>query len=159
MKLSEIVVADAVVPQLTAVERDEAIGELVDRLVSAGVVAEQDRDEIMREILQRETRSSTGFGKGVAVPHVKHKSITRIASAVGVSPAGIEFNSLDRQPVYSVFLLLSPEDRPDEHLQAMEAIFKNLTKDSFRRALRESSTADELQSVLAGVDDPERPMA
>lgn len=153
MKLSDIVVRDAIVTSLSANQRDAVIEELVDRLVSAGSIAEEVRPILMERILDRERKGSTGFGRGVAVPHVKHESITSMAAAVGLSADGIEFQALDRQPVYSVFLLLSPQDRPEEHLQAMEAIFKNLSKDTFRRFLRQADTVDAVVDLLEEADD------
>jgi len=152
MKLSDIVVDGAIVPDLGSNERDETIRSLVDVLVSAGAATEGVRDELITRLLAREQKGSTGFGRGVAVPHVKHPGIERMSAAVGLSPGGIEFNALDKQPVYSVFLLLSPEDQPEEHLQAMEAIFKSLSKDTFRRFLRQAGSVDEVKTLLVEAD-------
>lgn len=152
MKLTEIVSKGAMVPALKATDRDSAIAELVDALVASGAADKGIRDELVTKVLERERRGSTGFGRGVAVPHVKHKSATRMAAAIGLSVRGIDFNSLDKQPVYSVFLLLSPEDRPEEHLQAMEAIFKNLSKDTFRRLLRQAGSVDDVRALLEEAD-------
>lgn len=152
MKLTEIVVPDAIVPELKSQERDEVIGELVDALLAAGAADKVDRAVLIERLLNRERKGSTGFGRGVAVPHVKHASVKRISAAVGLSRSGVEFTALDKQPVYSVFLLLSPEDRPEEHLQAMEVIFKNLSKDTFRRFLRQATNADEVKTLLEEAD-------
>jgi mannitol/fructose-specific phosphotransferase system IIA component (Ntr-type) len=65
----------------------------------------------------------------------------------------VDFSALDKQPVYSVFLLLSPEDRPEDHLQAMEAIFKNLSKDTFRRFLRQAQTEKDVRTLLEEADN------
>lgn len=153
MKLTQLVPDGAVNPTLKSVERDDAVAELVDLLVAAGAAQAKLRDELVKSVLDREKRGSTGFGRGVAVPHVKHKSVKKMIAAVGLSQRGIEFNALDRQPVYSVFLLLSPEDRPEEHLQAMEVIFKNLSKDTFRRLLRQAQTPDEVRALLEEADN------
>lgn len=153
MKLTEIVVEGAIVPTMAANDRDAAIDELVGRLVEAGAADPSVKDALVSRLLDRERKGSTGFGRGVAVPHVKHPSITSMAAAVGVSQDGIEFNALDRQPVYSIFLLLSPEDRPEEHLQAMEVIFKNLSKDTFRRFLRQAGTVEEVRELLEEADN------
>lgn len=152
MKLTDIVAEGAIVTRLAAGDRDGVIAELVGALIAAGSAPARTRDALIASVLERERRGSTGFGKGVAVPHVKHKTVTRVAAAVGLSPAGIDFNSLDKQPVFSVFLLLSPEDKPEEHLQAMEAIFKNLSKDTFRRFLRQASTPEEVLTLLGEAD-------
>ncbi|MFG0306517.1 MAG: PTS sugar transporter subunit IIA [Phycisphaerales bacterium JB040] len=152
MNLTDIVVPEAIVPNLQPNERDDVLRELVDRLIEAGAADASIKDQLIERLLERERKGSTGFGRGVAVPHVKHKSITRMAAAIGLSEHGVEFNALDKQPVYSVVLLLSPEDKPEEHLQAMEAIFKNLSKDTFRRFLRQAGSVEDVTTLLDEAD-------
>lgn len=152
MKLSEIVPQGAIVPQLASTERDDVVRELLDAVVKAKVVPADLTKELVDAVLERERRGSTGFGKGVAVPHVKHPRIKRMAAAIGISEAGVDFNALDKQPVYSIFLLLSPSEKPEEHLQAMEVIFKNLSRDTFRRFLRLSQTVEEVRTLLEDSD-------
>lgn len=153
MKLSELVSSDAIVTDLKSRERDDVVGELVDVLLASSGFDKSLREQLIAKVLEREKMSSTGFGRGVAVPHVKHPSVDRLVAAVGLSRDGVDFNALDKQPVYSIFLLLSPEDRPEEHLQAMETIFKNLRKDTFRRFLRQASTPEEVMTLLREADD------
>ncbi len=152
MKMKEIVSEGAVIPQLQAGDRDAAITELVDALVSSGAAPASIRDELVQKVLERERRGSTGFGKGVAVPHVKFKGVGKMAAAIGLSQRGIDFSSLDRQPVYSVVLLLSPEDQPEEHLRAMEVIFRNLSNDTFRRFLRQANSVEDVMQLLEEAD-------
>ncbi|MEZ6192521.1 MAG: PTS sugar transporter subunit IIA [Phycisphaerales bacterium] len=152
MKLLDFVLADALIPDLKSTQRDEVITELVDAAVAAGGVPKTLRDELIKEIVGREKHGSTGFGKGVAVPHVKHEKIKKMVAAIGVSQKGVDFNALDKAPVYSVVLLISPKDKPDEHLQAMENIFSNLQKDNFRRFLRQSATAEAIKDLLHEAD-------
>jgi mannitol/fructose-specific phosphotransferase system IIA component (Ntr-type) len=152
MKLSEIVVPNAIITDLASAERDDAIAEIVKSLVEAGALTPELQDDFVKAIIKREKRGSTGFGHGVAVPHVKHAAITKMAVAIGISRAGIEFNALDKQPVYSIFLLLSPEDRPEDHLDAMEAIFGNLSQETFRRFLRQASSVDDVMTLLEEAD-------
>src|SRR5262245_46234021 len=152
MKLLDIVVPNAVIPELVSTDRDEAIAEIVKALVDASALSPELQDEFIKAIIKREKRGSTGFGHGVAVPHVKHAAISKMAVAVGISRGGIEFNALDKQPVYSIFLLLSPEDKPEDHLDAMEAIFGNLSQETFRRFLRQASSVDEVMTLLEEAD-------
>lgn len=152
MKLLDIVVKKAIIPNLVATKRDAAIAEIIDSIVEAGALSPKLRDEFVKAVIRRENRGSTGFGHGVAVPHVKHAAITKMAVAVAVSTSGVDFNALDRQPVYSILLLLSPEDQPEEHLDAMEAIFGNLSQETFRRFLRQAGTAKEILALLAEAD-------
>ncbi|MHB1157575.1 MAG: PTS sugar transporter subunit IIA [Phycisphaerales bacterium] len=153
MKLSDFIVSKALVPQLSSNERDQVINELVNALIDAGAVDASLRDDITKYITDREKKGSTGFGKGVAVPHVKHKKIKKMVATIGVSANGVDFNALDKAPVYSVVLLLSPEDKPDEHLQAMENIFRNLQNDTFRKFLRQAATRKEIVELISEADN------
>jgi PTS system nitrogen regulatory IIA component len=152
MKLHDIIVSKAIIPDLSSTQRDEAISEIIDALVAANALSPELRDEFIKAIIKREKRGSTGFGHGVAVPHVKHAAISKMAVAVGISRNGIEFNALDKQPVYSIFLLLSPEDKPEDHLDAMEAIFGNLSQETFRRFLKQARTAQDVLTLLEEAD-------
>ncbi|MGE3106902.1 MAG: PTS sugar transporter subunit IIA [Phycisphaerales bacterium] len=152
IKLTQLVPQGAIVPKLAGRERDVVVAELVDVLIAAGATEASLRDELISRVLDREKRGSTGFGKGVAVPHVKHRSVSRMSVAIGLSPLGIDFAALDKQPVYCVFLLLSPEDKPEDHLRAMEVIFKSLSKETFRRFLRQSGTVEDVRGLLEEAD-------
>lgn len=153
MKLQDIFIRDAVVAQLSAASRNDAVAELLDALIEAGAVDAAHRDAVYESLLEREKRGSTGFGKGVAVPHAKDDRVRQMVAAIGLSPEGIDFSSLDKQPVYSVVMLLSPTDRPEEHLQAMETIFKHLSIEQFRRFLRQADNADDVWNVLKDADE------
>jgi mannitol/fructose-specific phosphotransferase system IIA component (Ntr-type) len=152
MKLKDFIVSDAIVPDLKSPDRDGAIRELVESLAKAGGVPENAVEEIIAALIKREQNGSTGFGKGVAVPHVKHPKIKKMAGTVGRSVAGIDFAALDHQPVYSIVLLLSPENQPQQHLQAMNIVFSNLQKDMFRRFLRQSATQQAISDLLDEAD-------
>lgn len=153
MKLADFIATGALVPQLSSNDRDEVINELVDALIEAGIVDESLKKDLIGRILERENKGSTGFGKGVAVPHVKHKKIEKMAATIGVSATGVDFNALDKAPVYSIVLLLSPEDKPDEHLQAMENIFRNLQNDTFRKFLRQATTKKDIEELIVEADN------
>jgi len=153
MKLADFVAREAIVPSLQATDRNGAIRELIDALARSGACAPEDTDTIARAVIQRENQGSTGFGKGVAVPHVKHAKVKRISAGVGRSVEGIDFAALDRAPVYTVVVLLSPANNPDGHLQAMENIFRHLQRDNFRRFLRQSETVEEIMDLIEEADE------
>ncbi len=153
MKFADIVCFEAIIPELKAKDRDSAITELVSALGKAGRLGKENCEQIIKAVIKRENEASTGMGKGVAVPHVKHKAVKDVIAAVGQSGVGIDFSSLDKQPVYSVILLISPLGNPDRHLQAMESIFKHLQRDKFRRFLRQSQTAKEIEDLLREADE------
>jgi mannitol/fructose-specific phosphotransferase system IIA component (Ntr-type) len=152
MKLQDFIVRDAIVANLKATDRDSVIRELVQSLAAADAIAAGLADEIVASVIKREQNGSTGFGRGVAVPHVKHAKIRKMVGAVGRSAQGIDFAALDHQPVYSVVLLLSPDNQPQQHLQAMNIIFTNLQDDVFRRFLRQADTNDKINDLLGEAD-------
>lgn len=152
MKLRDFIMGEAIVPQLTASDRDGVVRELVSSLAVAGALPTDSVDEVVAAVIKREQNGSTGFGKGVAVPHVKHARVKQMAGTIGRSVAGIDFAALDHQPVYTVFLLLSPENQPQQHLQAMNIVFSNLQKDMFRRFLRQAETREAIVDLLEEAD-------
>lgn len=157
MKMTDIVERGAIVAMLQSNSRDEVIGELLDALIASGAAPTDQRDALLGSVLERERKGSTGFGKGVAIPHVKQRGLGSMAAAIGVSEGGIDFGALDKQPVYSVFLLISPAEDPEQHLRAMEVIFKNLSQDNFRRFLRQASSVDDVWTLLEDADNQQIP--
>ncbi len=153
MKLSDIIIGDAIVPSLANTTRDAVIEELVESLAAAGAVSKQKVKEIIKAVLAREAQATTGIGKGVALPHAKLKGVKKPIATIGCSSKGIDFASLDSKPVYSVILLLSSPDNPDEHLQAMETIFKHVQRDIFRKFLRQSESREAVIDLIKEADE------
>jgi mannitol/fructose-specific phosphotransferase system IIA component (Ntr-type) len=153
MKFGDFVCFDAVLPQLESSDRDGMIRELVTALANAGKIPAAKAKAIAVAVIERENEASTGIGKGVAVPHVKHSCVDDVMATIGCIAEGVDFSSLDKQPVYSVILLLSPADNADRHLEAMESIFKNLQKDDFRSFLRQARTFDQVRDTILDADE------
>jgi len=153
MKLSDFVCFEATAPDLQAGDRDTAIIELVSLLGQAGQLGKAKKSQIQKEVIKRENEASTGMGKGVAVPHVKHKAVKDVAAAIGLSHRGIDFSALDKQPVYSIILLVSPTENPDQHLQAMECVFTHLQREKFRKFLRQCRTPEQIKDLLLEADE------
>lgn len=152
MKLSDFIVKDAIIAELKATSRDQVIRELIEALAAVKAINPADADTIAKAVIDREKHGSTGFGKGVAVPHVKHPAIKKRVGTVGRSSVGVDFSALDQAPVFSVVLLLSPPESPDGHLQAMENIFRHLQMDTFRRFLRQAATEKQIAELLDEAD-------
>jgi PTS system nitrogen regulatory IIA component len=153
MKLSDIIVTDAIIPELKATTRDEAIDELVAAMVESGALAKGKSATVIEAIKAREAQATTGIGKGISLPHAKLKGMKKPTATIGRSVEGIDFSSLDGKPVYSVILLISSPDSPDEHLQAMEAIFKHVQRDIFRKFLRQSETKEAVIDLIHEADE------
>ena len=152
MRMSDFVVREAIVPELTATNKEAVIREMVESLRAAGQFRGADVDDIIRAILKRELLGSTGIGRGVAIPHTKHNSVDRLISTVAISRPGVAFESLDGEPVHVFVLLISPQDRPGDHLRALENVSRSLRDDGFVRSLRQATTRELVWGLL---DDSE----
>jgi mannitol/fructose-specific phosphotransferase system IIA component (Ntr-type) len=146
MHLSELLNENAVTLTLAARDKESCIKELVQLLETAHGV--NTRGEILSKVLQRESMMSTGIGNGVAIPHGKTRLLDHLVAACGVSPAGIEFDSMDGEPASLFLLLVSPESLRGPHVKALANVSRLLKEESVRNALRQSRTPQEFLSVL-----------
>lgn len=153
MHLMDFIRTEAILPDLKATTARSAVEEMVAALVKAKAVAADQHRKVVEAILRREKKGTTGFGNGVAIPHAKHAGVKGVVGIVALSRAGIEFAALDSQPVHLFFLLLSNPDQPEEHLKAMEHIFRSIKNDPLRRFMCQSSNQEELVELLREADE------
>ncbi len=153
MKFADFINTQAIRADLQAEAKDTVIEELVQSLLDAGQIDADQRDDIIAAIMKREELGSTGIGRGVAVPHTKHPSVQKLVGTVGVSAEGVDFDSLDGERVQLFFLLISPPERPGDHLRALENISRQLRDETFCRFLKQSKTADDINQLLQEADD------
>lgn len=155
MKLTDFVIKEAIIPELSASAKEDVIREMVAQLKNKAAIKSEDEDEVVAAVLKREELGSTGIGNGVAVPHTKHPAVDRLVATVAVSKDGVNFASLDGEPVFILFLLVSPLDRPGDHLRGLENISRHLRGQDFCSFLRQSETIEAIWGNLqeADVDD------
>ncbi len=153
MKFADFVCFEATIPELKAEDRDGVIAELVQSLDRAGKLGKGNCKDITKAVIKRENEASTGMGKGIALPHVNHPAVKDVVATVGISSTGIDFSALDKQPVYSVILLISPATDPDRHLQAMEKVFRHLQQEKFRKFLRQCTEIEQIEDLLREADE------
>src|SRR5260370_932223 len=120
--MAEFIIREEISADLKASQKNEVIREMVENLRLAGYFKRSEPEDVVKAILKRELLSSTGIGDGVAIPHAKHPSVERLIGAVAVSPQGVPFDSVDNDSVYVLVMLISPQERPSEHLRARLAL-------------------------------------
>ncbi len=157
MKFSDFICRDAIRTNLEATEKKAVIQAMATSLLEAGKINEKDYESIVEAILKREELGSTGIGRGVAVPHTKHPSIDKLIGTVAISEGGVNFDSLDGEKVHLLFLLVSPPDRPGDHLRALENISRQLRNDTFCRFLKQSKQAEDVWQLLEEADSNQFP--
>lgn len=150
MKMSDFVVSKAVLTDLQANTKEQAIRSLAESLVNSGAIERENLEGIVAAILKREELGSTGIGMGVAVPHTKHLSVNKLVATVALSKEGVAFASLDGEDVFILFLLVSPPDRPGDHLRALEIISRHLRNQNFCSFLRQCK---DIKSVIELLDE------
>jgi mannitol/fructose-specific phosphotransferase system IIA component (Ntr-type) len=152
MKLSDFVVREAILVDLQATGKEEAIREIVRSLHEANRLGASDLDSVARAILNREELGSTGIGQGVAVPHTRHPTVDRLIGTVALSRRGVDFAALDGEPVDILFLLVSPPNQPGDHLRALENISRHLKDERFVNFLRQARTREQVVELLDEAD-------
>ena len=152
MKLSDFVIRESIIVDLLATGKEEAIREMVGSLHKAGHLADSEVEKVIRAILGREELGSTGIGMGVAVPHTRHTTLTRLIGTVALSKRGVDFAALDGDPVTIFFLLVSPQSQPGDHLRALENISRHLKDERFVSFLRQAGNRQGVIDVLEEAD-------
>jgi PTS system fructose-specific IIA component/PTS system nitrogen regulatory IIA component len=153
MKFADFVVPGAIRAELNAADKEGVIREMVQALKDGQAIEEDEFESIVKAILKREELGSTGIGRGVAVPHTKHPSVDKLVGNVAISAEGVDFDSLDGEKVHLFFLLISPPDRPGDHLRALENISRQLRDETFCRFLKQSKTVEDIQTLLEEADN------
>ena len=153
MKFSDFINVASIKADIQADDKPAVIHELVESLAASGAISQDQVPGIVAAIMKREELGSTGIGRGVAVPHTKHASVERLVGTVGVSNVGVDFNSLDGDKVHLFFLLVSPPDRPGDHLRALENISRQLRDETFCRFLKQARSPRDINQLLDEADN------
>jgi len=153
MKLLDFVVPEAVLPDIKVDSKDSAVRAMVESLKNTSSIRADEDESIVAAILKREELGSTGIGNGVAVPHTKHPSVDRLIATVALVKEGVDFASLDGESVFILFLLVSPPDRPGDHLRGLENISRHLRNENFCNFLKQAKSKDEIIELLKEADE------
>lgn len=146
MDLKQLLLKDAMIMDLKATTKEEAIEEMVDKYYQVGVI--NDKDLYKSDILKREAQTSTGIGDGIAMPHARDKAVQRATVLFAKSDKGIDYKSLDGQPAYLFFMIAAPDGADNLHLQALAALSSLLINPELVANLKKATTADEVQNLF-----------
>ena len=147
-RMSEFVVRDAIVADLQSTTKEGVIREMVQALQKAGHFADCPTDELVRSVMRREQLGSTGIGRCIAIPHSKHSGEDKLIGTIALSKPGVPFESIDGKDVHILVLLVSPQDRPGDHLRALENVVRSMRNEQFVQELRQATSSDEIWALL-----------
>ena len=145
--LAEMLTPERVV-DLKASNKEDALRELVGVIGTAPEVTKA--DAVLKAVLDREKIMSTGMGIGIAVPHVKIASVTDFVMAIGRHKSGLEFDSLDKKPVYLIIMIAAAEAQKDDFLKVLSKVATTFREDAFRNQVMSAKSSAEVVDLLRG---------
>lgn len=155
MQISELLRQDLIKVDLESDDKESAIAEVLELLVRSGEVP--DRECTCEALLEREYKGTTGIGDGVAVPHAKHPCIPHLSMALGLSADGVDFDAIDGEPVYIIFLILAEPNNPGPHVEALAEVARLCQTPGFCRRLRQCRSSQEALEVITEYEETEEP--
>lgn len=153
MQIMDFLSKKAIVTDIKSTKKEEVIKELLEALINAGEVEKRQRNKLIDGLMTRESLGSTAIGQGIAIPHAKSESVNKLVAAFGLSKRGVDFDSLDGEPVYIFFLLLAPQDSAGPHLKALARISRLLKDKYFRDNLRASEDDKSIIRIISQEDE------
>lgn len=138
----------AIVTDLKARSKPEALDELVRAAVTGGMLPKGRRSQVVEALEARESRGSTGFGRGIAIPHAKIEGLRRHAGVIAHSFEGVEFQATDGEPVHVFVMLISPASRTEDHLAALRWLSVVARDRDFPSFIRQARTPEDILEVL-----------
>lgn len=147
MRIKDILSPESMIMDLKATTKDEAISEMADLEVATGIV--NNKEKFVESIWAREKESTTGIGGGIAMPHARNEYINKARVLFAKSEKGVDFDSLDQQPVHLFFMITAPAGADNTHLQALAKLSSLLINPDLVEKLKAAKTADEVIDLFS----------
>ncbi|RHW51645.1 PTS fructose transporter subunit IIABC [Lactobacillus bombicola] len=151
MKIRDILAPESVIMSLKATNKEDAIQEMADLEVETGIV--NNEADFIASIWARENESTTGIGDGIAMPHARNESINKARVLFAKSEQGIDYNSLDGQPVYLFFMIAAPAGADNTHLEALAKLSSLLINPDLVSALKKAKTPEEVIALFEEAEE------
>jgi PTS system nitrogen regulatory IIA component len=151
MKIMSFLETRAITLDLKGKDKRSIIKEMVEALAEHRKV--KDQEEALKSVIEREKLGSTGVGLGVAIPHGRTDAVDKLVGALGISQEGVDFDSLDGEPVHFVFLILSPLEATGDYLRAISRVSRFFKDRYFREALKNVTSVDEAVKIIKQEDN------
>ena len=146
MRIRDLLDKQSVCLNAAPVSKEAAIATLADFMAKSGCIS--DVDSYREAVFERERKSSTGLGEGIAIPHAKSDAVLRPGLASMVVPNGVDFDSIDGEPVHLLFMIASPLQASDSHLDVLARLSTLLINEDFRKSLLAAKTVDEYLDAI-----------
>ncbi|EKP84791.1 phosphoenolpyruvate-dependent sugar phosphotransferase system, EIIA 2 [Leptospira interrogans serovar Grippotyphosa str. 2006006986] len=140
---------ETVIFNLESGSKEEVISRLLQKAIDTHQIDTENKEEILEPLLAREKSMSTGIGSGVAIPHCSVNLVDELKCVMGLNPNGIDFDSIDHQPVHIFILLIVPKTKFQEHIKTLAQIAKALNVKEDREKLIRSGSFEEIQKAFS----------
>lgn len=151
MKITDLLNRNSINVNGSAASKEDAINKMVDLIFQSGKIS--DKEEYKKFVLEREAKGSTGIGEGIAIPHAKCDAVTAPALAAMVIKDGVDFDSLDGQPVSLIFLIAAPNTEDNIHLDVLGKLSAMMTDENFSNKLKNATSVDEFLKIIDEQDE------
>jgi mannitol/fructose-specific phosphotransferase system IIA component (Ntr-type) len=148
VKLSDLLREDAIFTDFQALDRWQAIDELVRTLVAVGRLRPEEEKGVREGLRTRERIATTSLGSGIAVPHAVLEQLSEVTAALAVAPDGVPFDASDGEPARIIFLLLVPRKSIQIHIRALSGIARLVQSPDMRQALRYARVPREVLDII-----------
>ena len=155
MRILDILKESSILVGLKSETKKAVLEEMVGVLAEQGAVG--DKQKMLEVLLARESLGSTGIGQGIAIPHGKSGVAKELVAACGISRGGVDFDALDDDKVFVIFLLIAPEDQASQHLKALARVSALLKDKYFRKALIAAESSADVIKVLEQEERARKP--
>ncbi len=153
MRITDLLDARSISLEASPKSKSEALDQIVDLMVKSEKI--NDKEAYRKQVYAREEESTTGIGEGIAIPHGKCDAVTRPGLAAMVVKDGVEFDSLDGEPVTLMFLIAAPNTEDNIHLDVLSKLSVLLMNEEFTESLRNAKTVEEFMSIINEADEKE----
>lgn len=156
MVFSEYLDKNSIIVAARSKTRWELIEEMLSSAVKNKKVKEENRESLKKALIEREKSMSTGIGKGVAIPHCTSDSVDEVVIVLALTENGVDFDSIDNQPVRIAILLLVPKNRLTQHIKTLANIARNMNNDRIREEILGLKSADAILRALKKHEAPKK---
>ena len=146
MRITDLLDVRSISLNGTASDKTDILNKMVDLMVESGKI--NDKEKYAKGVFAREEESTTGIGEGIAIPHCKSDAVNAPGLAAMVIPDGVDFDSLDGQPVHLIFLIAAPNTEDNVHLDVLSKLSMLLMNEKFNDDLRNAKSVDEFLKII-----------
>ncbi len=151
MRITELLDRRSILLNGTPKNKNEALDQMVELMVKSGKI--KDKEAYRNQVYEREEESTTGIGEGIAIPHGRGESVERPGLAAMVVKGGVDFDSLDGEPVTLIFLIAAPNTKDNVHLDVLSKLSMLMMDEGFSDNLRNAGSVDEFLAIIDKADE------